>query len=343
LSQYQAEIETIRELLRKNPRGLTITDVAKATGTSRNSAAKYLDVMHSLGELEQRSIGPDRVFYLSQRIPLSAILDYSSDLIVVVNEKLDILQVNNSLLNLFNIEREEMVGKNLLTDSLFNHAYDKELHLVANLLRGDSKEEIIRVLGYVFRVKVLASTFNDGSYGYSLNLENITEEVKLRESLIALHRYSKALYGSSTRSELFDLTRAAMIEILGFDRADVWMVEDDHLVQVSVTGDLPKGFIIPLSGKGITVKVIKESKTINVEDITKDSSYLYAIDLNNDREYLSYEESKSELATPIIINGEAIGVLNVESTLLGPFSENDITLLELFSIHLSNALEKMDF
>ena len=137
MSQYQAEIETIRELLRKNPRGLTITDVAKATGTSRNSAAKYLDVMHSLGELEQRSIGPARVFYLSQRIPLSAILDYSSDLIVVVNEKLDILQVNNSLLNLFNIEREEMVGKNLLTDSLFNHAYDKELHLVANLLRGD--------------------------------------------------------------------------------------------------------------------------------------------------------------------------------------------------------------
>ena len=118
--------------------------MAKATGTSRNSAAKYLDVMHSLGELEQRSIGPARVFYLSQRIPLSAILDYSSDLIVVLNEELDILQVNTSLLNLFNIEREEMVGKNLLTDSFFNHAYDKELHLVANILRGDSKVEILR-------------------------------------------------------------------------------------------------------------------------------------------------------------------------------------------------------
>ena len=91
-----------------------------------------------------------------------------------------------------------------------------------------------------------------------------------------------------------------------------------------------------------TIRYPIKSKTINVEDITKDSSYLYAIDLNNDREYLSYEESKSELATPIIINGEAIGVLNVESTLLGPFSENDITLLELLSIHLSNALGKMD-
>jgi len=29
LSQYQSEIETIRELLRKNPRGLTITEIAK--------------------------------------------------------------------------------------------------------------------------------------------------------------------------------------------------------------------------------------------------------------------------------------------------------------------------
>jgi putative methionine-R-sulfoxide reductase with GAF domain len=138
--------------------------------------------------------------------------------------------------------------------------------------------------------------------------------------------------------ELFNLTRDAMISIIGFDRVDIWMVEQDHLVQVTANDDLPKGFRIPLSGKGITVKVVKETRTIQVDDVTNDPDYLFAFEVSDSSEARSYEPSKSELASPITLNGKVIGVLNVESTLANSFTENDLVLIEILAIHVSNAL-----
>src|ERR1051325_10437178 len=69
---YTSELERIEQLLKEQPKGLTITEISDALTLNRNSSAKYLDVLLTSGRVEQRSIGPAKVFFLSQRVPLAA-------------------------------------------------------------------------------------------------------------------------------------------------------------------------------------------------------------------------------------------------------------------------------
>jgi len=59
----------IREVLREQPLGMNIKEIAGAVGLSRNSAAKYLDVLAATGHLEVRQIGNAKLYYLSRRVP----------------------------------------------------------------------------------------------------------------------------------------------------------------------------------------------------------------------------------------------------------------------------------
>jgi PAS domain S-box-containing protein len=338
LSQYKAEINYIRELLKNQTRGMTISEIAKAIGSSRNSTAKYLDVMHTSGELDQRIVGRAKLYYPSQRIPLAALLNYSSDYIIALNENQEIVQVNSNLIELLELDKEELIGLQFCKALRLTSEHEDLYEFATNLLSNNLSEDIWSTHNRFFSVKVLDTVYNDGHHGKTLVFNDITDEVKFRDTLIELHRYSKSLVECKTMDELFNLTRDAMISIIGFDRVDIWMVEQDHLVQVTANDDLPKGFRIPLSGKGITVKVVKETRTIQVDDVTNDPDYLFAFEVSDSSEARSYEPSKSELASPITLNGKVIGVLNVESTLANSFTENDLVLIEILAIHVSNAL-----
>jgi stage V sporulation protein SpoVS len=94
MNGYQDELSKIKVILKANPLGLTVTDIAKRININRNSVAKYLDVLNISGQVEMRAIGPAKVYYPSQRVPLSALLNYSSDHIVVYNSDLVVVQAN---------------------------------------------------------------------------------------------------------------------------------------------------------------------------------------------------------------------------------------------------------
>jgi PAS domain S-box-containing protein len=49
----------------------------------------------------------------------------------------------------------------------------------------------------------------------------------------------------------------------------------------------------------------------------------------------------SELCSPIILGGEAIGVLNVESTRRNAFTDEDIKILEIFARHVAHAIFRL--
>jgi putative methionine-R-sulfoxide reductase with GAF domain/PAS domain-containing protein len=339
LSQYKAETNYIRDLLKKQPRGMTISEIAKAIGSNRNSTAKYLDVMHTSGEIEQRIVGRAKLYYPSQRIPLAALLDYSSDYIIVLNENHEIVQINNNLIEYLDLDKEALLGRHLCETPKQSYQHKELYQFVSNLLRNEVIEDIWETHDRCFRVKILKTVLNDGQQGKTLLFNDITDEIKFRDTLIELHRFSKALAECRTTDELFNHTRDAMISILGFDRVDIWMVEEDNLIQVTVNDALPKGFKIPLSGKGITVKVIKEKRTKMVKDVSCDPDYLFAFEVSDSDDARSFEPSKSELATPILADGEAIGVLNVESLFSNSFTDNDVVLIEILAIHVSNALK----
>lgn len=323
----------------KNPRGLTVTEVGKELDISRNSASKYLDVMLSADEVVERQIGRARLFHLSQRVPLSALLDYSSDLIVVVNREMEILQTN-SRLNSYELDPDSVIGKNLVSDTLFGSKYNNEIKQLVDLINRGKKEFEIHVQDQVLLIRVLPTTFQDGSQGFTLICSDVSERYRYRDTLLALHHFSKTLFRAKSQSELFDTTREAIIEILGFDRADIWMIRDNVLVQVSSDMRLPSDFEIPLDASSIVVKVVREKKTVYVPDVSIEPDYLFAEQVLGDEAVSSFEKSRSELAAPVFVFDEVVGVLNVESAIQTSFSDEDILLLEILALHLGNALEK---
>jgi PAS domain S-box-containing protein len=189
LSLYSEELARVKELLRSNPRGMTITEMSREIEINRNSVAKYLDVLLISGQVEMKQLGPAKLFYLSQRIPMSAMLNVTSDYIALVNERLVVTQMNDNLLNLAGLEREDVIGK-LVTE--IRHPFLKETDLVERIHKAMDGDYSTFELHYAdegagryFNIKLFPATFEDGSKGITLSMEDISErkltEIALRE------------------------------------------------------------------------------------------------------------------------------------------------------------------
>jgi len=188
MQDYQNELALIKETLRRNSSGMSVTEIAKALGKSKNTVGRYLDILLITGQVDMRAYGMAKVFTLSQRMPLSAMLSYAKELIMVVDDDLRIVDINGNFLELLHLPREEVVGKN------FAHvqAPDVDVHeLLETITKGEDdgapitfhiKEKGERI----FNRKRIPAVFDDGSKGITIILEDVTAHVlaerEIRES-----------------------------------------------------------------------------------------------------------------------------------------------------------------
>ena len=86
-------LKKILTLLRLNRNGLTITDIANKLKLNRNSTAKYLEMLLISGEVALNSYGPAKVYTISHKMPVSAMLKFSADIIIMIDQEMRILDV----------------------------------------------------------------------------------------------------------------------------------------------------------------------------------------------------------------------------------------------------------
>jgi PAS domain S-box-containing protein len=193
LTEYQSELVKIRKLLEKNPRGLTISEISKKIGINRNSVAKYLDVMTISGDIEYRSVGRAKMFYLSKRIPISSLLDYSSDIIFVLNDSNIITQVNQNFIKFFNINPNNIIDKDV--SCVFTPG-QKSAIIGFEKKEDDMEPVIIEINDHYLKCKIVPTVFSNGAEGNSVILEDITQEQKamaaLKESDRRFHTFVRA-------------------------------------------------------------------------------------------------------------------------------------------------------
>jgi PAS domain S-box-containing protein len=193
MTEYKSELNYIRELLNKNPRGLTISEISAHIEVNRNSVAKYLDVMLISGEIEQRAVGRAKLFYPSKRIPIANLLDYSSDLICVIDKNKVITQSNTNFCNFFNLKQKEILGKELseVFDSKIFNIYSELLDIGL-----ETPIEHIEINDYFFRPNVIPTVFIDGTSGTTIILGDITKEIQtiaaLTDSENKFHTFVRA-------------------------------------------------------------------------------------------------------------------------------------------------------
>ncbi len=105
------KVDKIKRILKWHPRGMTISDLSSEMKMNRNLVAKYLDMLLVSGQVEMQIVGAAKVFFLSRRVPISALLEFSKDPVIVVGSDQRILQVNEPVTALLDMQRNTLIRK----------------------------------------------------------------------------------------------------------------------------------------------------------------------------------------------------------------------------------------
>ena len=205
----------IKDLLKTRPRGMNVTEIAREIGVNRLSVSKYLEMMIMAGQVEVKNFGPSKVYFSSQRLPVSAMLSLSSDLILLLDRDLNIVNVNDRFLKVMNYSRDDVINKNIRVFS-FPIRFDPDLSpFIKEALDGtESRIEAVFAdadKAYDFSIKVIPMVFDDGKKGVTVLLEDITERKRIDTELqqyndILEHRVlerTQELKEAKARAELY--------------------------------------------------------------------------------------------------------------------------------------------
>jgi len=157
-------------------------------------------------------------------------------------------------------------------------------------------------------------------------------DLKRQDKLSTLNVYGRSLNRAESMEEIYTLTLKAMEKTLGFEYASILNRERKMLRLVSQRGYSNQFSLnLPLNGeKGVTVKAAITCKPVLVPDIRKEKAYV-----------LGKPDMLSELAVPVKVGNEVLGVLNVESERLAAFDEKDRELLETLASHAAIAISNL--
>ena len=177
---YEHELSLIKDLLKKNREGMSVTEISKALNKNKNTIGRYLDILLISGQVDMRTYGMAKVFTLSQRVPLSALLSYSKEFIMVLDNESRIIDVNDNFLALLHLSREDTIGKNIM----YLSPPDVDVHELLETIttRFEEKEDTVtfQVKGQgvrIFKQKSVPTVFEDGRKGFTIILEDITEHI----------------------------------------------------------------------------------------------------------------------------------------------------------------------
>ena len=183
----QEKVDKIKRVLKWHQRGITISDLASEMKINRNLVAKYLDMLLIAGQVEMQVIGAAKVFFLSRRVPISALLEFSSDLVIVFDSDQRILQVNEQVPLLLETGKEVLIGKTIHElENPFIRALRSGWVARGPREKGESESDvdcIIRGEECHFRAKMVPTAFEDGSDGLTFIVEDITSRKKYEERL----------------------------------------------------------------------------------------------------------------------------------------------------------------
>ncbi len=154
-----------------------------------------------------------------------------------------------------------------------------------------------------------------------------------RTSLLQIHDLAHMLVGATSVDELINSTLTFLSEQFSVQRSMILLCEGEELVvrgvrNPSQANGVKVGYRLS-QGDGIVGWVVAHKKQALVSDVRKDRRYVKG-----------FPGIRSELAVPVMIADNVLGVMNIESPQVGFFDEEDRRLLTAaaaqFAVALSN-------
>ncbi|HKJ39380.1 MAG TPA: GAF domain-containing protein [Anaerolineales bacterium] len=168
-----------------------------------------------------------------------------------------------------------------------------------------------------------------------VELERLLSERRAQE-LQSISEISRAISTEQRLDILLPLISRLVSERFDFYHAGIFFIDDTgrfaYLQAANSEGGqnmLARGHRLEV-GKGLVGTVAKTGKPRIVLDVGADAAYFDNPDL---------PETRSEMALPLNIRGKTIGVLDVQSTKPGAFTENDASTLGILGDQVAIAIE----
>lgn len=137
--------------------------------------------------------------------------------------------------------------------------------------------------------------------------------------------------------ELLDETARLVSDRFGLYHVGIFLVDDAReyaVLQAASSGrgerTVTKGFQLKIGAQGIVGHTAQSGQPYIVPDVKREPFYFAHPDL---------PETRSEMTLPLRVRGETIGVLDVQSTEPGAFSDGDVATLGTMADQLAVAIE----
>ncbi len=131
------------------------------------------------GQADLRELGRAKLFYLSQRLPLTNLLSLASDLILILDKDLFIQEANDSFLAYFKVSKEDLKGRQLEHSALALYFTGEHFAAINQALDGSGRIFDIHMEGAdedrYFRMKFIPLVFEEGGRAVGIIFEDITE------------------------------------------------------------------------------------------------------------------------------------------------------------------------
>ncbi len=195
-------LKRIQILLRSHRKGLTITEIARKLGLNRNSTAKYLDMLLISGDVTLNSYGPAKVYTFSRKMPISAMLKFSADIILLIDDEMHVLDANENAIKILGMSRENLIGiridevkSPIVTRLSLPDIFDE---IQTN---GEIQREFCITLQNEerhYRMRLIPTVFNNLDEGVTIIGEDITRQIQFAESLMISEMRYRAIVQDQT-------------------------------------------------------------------------------------------------------------------------------------------------
>jgi GAF domain-containing protein len=196
----------------------------------------------------------------------------------------------------------------------------------------DELEDLASVFHQI--ITNLAHAFDD----FEDRLAERTREIELRSNLLkAVADVGKAITSFRDLSELLQQTTYLIHESFGYYHVGIFLL-DEHKEFAVLSATNSEGGHRMLEKK----HQLRVGETSIVGYVTQNAKARIALDVGKDAVYFDnadLPQTRSEMALPLIIGGQVLGALDVQSTEPQAFSEADISTLQILAEQIAIAIQ----
>jgi len=190
-------------------------------------------------------------------------------------------------------------------------------------------------------IKSLTTSAQSSILALETRVEDRTSELEHRSSLLkAVADVGKAITSFRSLSELLEQTAFLINENFGYYHIGIFLL-DEHKEYAVLTATNSEGGLRMIEN-GHQLK-INEASIVGYT--TLNARARIALDVGEDAVYFDNPElpgTRSEMALPLVVGGQILGALDVQSTESQAFSEEDIATLQILAEQLAVAIQNVN-